>query len=344
MDSLKKHVLLIGLVMVLPCAASAQIVDGVSFSGFVDASYYGNLNTGDDGFGLDQVELDIIRGSDNGIVLRADLETTGGDGAVCAEQGFLSYTPKESPSFSITLGKFNAPIGFEMLDAPDMYQYSHSLVFDNCLPTNLSGLMGNYQVMDALGIAAYVVNGWDNNSETNDPLSVGGRIGLSLEESLPLSLGVSAIIGKDRAVKTSGDEDLSVFDVDFSLNPTETWLIGGEINIGSVTDNADQEYGWTGLLLMTNYSFGEHFGITLRYDQVSDGDGIVFGDINLLTPELDGQTRSSLTISTLVSLGNGMSALIEYRINMSDEDVFYDKDYKKINSSSGFAFEMTCTF
>ncbi|MCH7859583.1 MAG: hypothetical protein IID14_07795 [Candidatus Marinimicrobia bacterium] len=40
---------------------------------------------------------------------------------------------------SITIEKFSASIRFELLDAPDMYQYSHSLVFDDALPTNLRG-------------------------------------------------------------------------------------------------------------------------------------------------------------------------------------------------------------
>jgi hypothetical protein len=29
-----------------------------------------------------------------------------------------------------SMGKFNAPIGFEAVDAPDMYQFSHSLRID----------------------------------------------------------------------------------------------------------------------------------------------------------------------------------------------------------------------
>ncbi|HEX05212.1 MAG TPA: hypothetical protein ENH10_08690, partial [Bacteroidetes bacterium] len=116
-------------------------------SGFVDASYWGNLDEQGHEFALDQAEIDVERSMDDvGIVLRVDFEWVN-DGAggfnEGLEQGYMNYTLPFMPSMNFTFGKFNAPIGFERLDPIDMYQYSHSLVFDNCLPTNLTGAMGN---------------------------------------------------------------------------------------------------------------------------------------------------------------------------------------------------------
>ena len=67
-------------------------------------------------------------------------------GSPSTEQGYVTRSRAGSQDLEgnypiLTFGKFNAPIGFELLDAPDMYQYSHSLVFSRGLPTNLTGAM-----------------------------------------------------------------------------------------------------------------------------------------------------------------------------------------------------------
>ena len=121
-------------------------------------------------FGLDQTEIDLVRPIGDAGYVRADVEwVKDGEGwAQQLEQGFVSYTPEFLPGTAVTFGKFNAPIGFELLDAPDMYQFSHALVFDHGLPTNLTGAMIARPLGDKADVAAYWVNGWDVNQADAD--------------------------------------------------------------------------------------------------------------------------------------------------------------------------------
>jgi hypothetical protein len=66
--------------------------------------------------------------------LRADLEwvKSGAEWALAVEQGYLDYLPSFAPALTFTLGRFNAPIGFELLDAPDMYQFSRPRLLYGC--------------------------------------------------------------------------------------------------------------------------------------------------------------------------------------------------------------------
>ena len=327
------------ILLVLLTAGFALADDEMQINGFVDASYAGNITTGNGEFGLDQAEIDILRDMGDTNLLRVDIDyAKAGNGFSCyLEQGYMNFKLPMVDVVDFTIGKFNAPIGFELLDAPDMYQYSHSLVFDYCLPTNLTGLMGGYAINDAMDIVLYATNGWDRNADNNDVLTFGGRFGFTQEK---FGVGVSAIMGSEDA---NQNEMQTVFDIDLTLNLSETILIGGEFNMGSIaydTPNAD-DASWTGMMVMCHYTVNDWLGATCRFDMVNDSDGELFGFAPGTT---EGFNRSSITLAPTFVLGEGLGALIEYRMDMASEDVFLDADNAATGSESTVAFEMTYTF
>jgi hypothetical protein len=78
---------------------------------------------------------------------------------------------------TLTFGRFNAPLGFELVDPNEMFQFSHSLVYTYGLPVNLTGAMVRKAWDGGLDARAYAVNGWDRNDETNQVPTWGGRVG-----------------------------------------------------------------------------------------------------------------------------------------------------------------------
>ncbi len=331
--------LLIALLVAVSAVGFAYAGDGMlDVSGFVDASYFGNMNNNSNEFGLDQVEVDLGKTLEEGIALRADIEWVkdGNDWAIDLEQGYLEYRFDFLPTVGFTFGKFNAPIGFELLDAPDMYQFSHSLVFDNCLPTNLTGLMINTNLGYNLDLAAYATNGWDENTETNEVKTYGGRLGYTHCDLF--TVGASAILGSFDA-----DQTLSrtVIDIDLGVTPVENLLIGAEYNMGSIDVKDGDTFNWTGFMVMAHYDLNDWFGFTARFDSVDDSDSQLF--LNDLGVGL-GETRTSLTFAPTFVLGDGIGALIEYRMDSSDQEVFTDSDNEPSKNESVIAFEMTYTF
>ncbi len=223
-------------------------------------------------FGLDQVEIDIIHQASEKTMVRADVEWVKDGNAfdVQVEQAFMEY--KRDCGTSIIFGQFNAPIGFELLDAPDMYQFSHALVFDFGLPTNLTGLALSRQLTEQFDIIAYGCNGWDANTEDNKNLTFGGRFGYSAPYGA--TMGLSAISGKEEMDDGAGGLESftrTVFDVDLSY-VKNAWTFGGEFNLGKVTLADDSEQEWTGFLVMGHYDFNDWLGFTGRYDNF-DGPG-----------------------------------------------------------------------
>lgn len=328
----------LGALLMTPAAHGAPDSD-VRISGFVDASYAGNLDTRTDTFGLDQAEVDVERTVGERGAVRADLEWVkdGDDWVLDVEQGYLDWVPPFAPRLTCTFGKFNAPMGFELLDAPDMYQYSHALVFDYGLPTNLTGAMAAAAVTDQLDVRVFLVNGWDSNDLGGPgPKTVGGRAGFALGDRV--SAGVSAITGSetDDSGPMPVDFTRTVFDADLTITPRPDVVIGAELNLGSIDIGSDSS-SWTGFLVMSHVDFNEWAGLTGRFDWFDDQDDIIFGSGFA-------ETRMAFTVAPTFVLGDGMGALIEVRIDTSSDDVFVDSDGAAKSSTTSAAFEMTYGF
>jgi len=318
-------------VLILMSAGTAPAQTPVEFSGFVDAGWSGNLDRRDDAFTVNQAEVDVTRAWDEQGDLRLDLEWVH-DGTVwttALEQAWLSWR-LPGRAAALTLGKFNAPIGWELPDAPDMLQFSHGQLFNCCAPTNLTGLM----FASPLGAAGcdlkvYAANGWDQDVETNGVKTFGGRVGWAVDGRG--GLGLSVIIGEDdpgQSVKRTA------MDVDATFTPNERLTLGAEISLGSVDDGV-VDAGWTGFMVMAHAKLNGTLGLTGRFDTLDDADGAIFGA---------GQRRNSLTVAPVLSLGEGMRALAELRLDLSDADVFPDRDGQAQDSTTSAALTMTYGF
>ncbi len=318
------------LILMSAGAAPAQTTP-VGFSGFVDAGWSGNLDRRDDAFTVNQAEVDVTRAWNDQGDLRLDLEWVhdGTAWTTAVEQGWLSWRlPGRAAAF--TLGKFNAPIGWELPDAPDMLQFSHGQLFTYCAPTNLTGLMFASPLgAGGVDLKVYAANGWDQDVEANGVKTFGGRLGWTVGGRG--GLGLSFISGEDDPAQSV---KRTVMDVDATFTPSERLTLGAELSLGSV-DDGTIDAGWTGIMVMAHAKLNETLGLTGRFDTLDDADGAVFGA---------GQRRSSLTVAPVLSLGEGMRALAELRLDLSDADAFVDGDGLAIDSTTSAALTLTYGF
>jgi hypothetical protein len=332
--------ILTGLMTLALAVAASPAQAEVSISGFVDAAYYNNANSEESTFSLDQAELDIEKTVEGVGSLRFDLQAVRGAANTTDDLLEQGYVTADLGVTTLTFGKFNAPIGFELLDPNDMYQYSHAMVFDFGLPTNLTGAMfsGDYGYVD---YSLYVVNGWDLIADDNKDKTVGARIGITPMEGA--NIGLSYITGKEGSDADGAETaNLSVFDVDLTLELVENLLIGGEFNMGTYEKmsavTAGDDATWTGFLVMANYAVTDAVGLTVRYDSFHDKEGARLGS------GVD-ETRNAVTISPSYAFGDGMGVLAEYKNTTSDvADAFVKKDGSTTDTVSEIAVEFTYSF
>ncbi len=307
---------------------------GFEFSGFVDGSYSVDVPTGENTFGFDQAEVDIVKNIDAVGSLRFDVEwVNDGSGGfdLDAEQGYVTFNPEFFGPVNLTFGKFNAPIGFEAVDAPDMYQYSYSNIASYGLPSNLTGAMFSAGFDFGFDFAAYVCNGWDQNVDLNSGKTFGWRLGWSGDSWG--GAGLSFIRG---AENSSEGDNTTVLDVDATILPLAWLTIGSELNFGR-EEVSGINNDWWGFLVMMHVDYSDWAGLTFRIDYFDDMDAARLGS------GLE-EKRTAVTLAPTFTLGDGMGALVELRYVVSDKEVFADDDGVLDKSTLGIAYEMTYTF
>jgi hypothetical protein len=257
----------------------------------------------------------VEHGFSDKATVRADIEyvnSGGGEFKMDVEQAYLSYNLGSTQKWAFSFGKFNAPLGFESVDAPGRYQHSYAAISSYALPANLTGASLSTQFSPAIDAIVYLVNGWDVNSDNNSGKTWGTRWGLT--PIADLNFGLSAVTGPEQADRT--DSRRSVFDLDLTYQITPTFLFGGEVNYGMeskvLTNGEDAK--WFGFLLMSNIGLSGNINLTMRADYLKDNNGHHTGY---------SQDLKAFTIAPRLKIVDGLEGLVEMKYEFSNHEVFY---------------------
>ena len=278
-------------------APAEEASSGVSVSGFIDTSAYMPFTGVAEAdkkvsFGVDQVELDFESSPVAGLTVRADLNVFPAGGAVVAddliEQAYLEYYfGGGSDGFSLTVGKTNAPIGIEVLDPVDMYQYSHGLLFSFATPSNLTGVFAGYDE-GAISAKVWVANDWDTPSSPDLP-NFGGRFQYAFEDLGHVGLSTTFEQGSD----------FLMVDLDSALQFGDITLFV-EANMGMV----DSEIA-IGALGKVNYAISDSYSVTGRFDYLDQS-------------KTGGYKGMSGTGAFLFAVNDNFIGAVEVRADMPD--------------------------
>ncbi|MBO0797464.1 MAG: outer membrane beta-barrel protein, partial [Blastocatellia bacterium] len=177
----------------------------VEVSGIVDGYYGYNNNEVDmqarafdfrhNAFSLQLAKLTLERknSKDSPLGFRVDLglgdtvdrvisvsDSSRNDATKHVMQAYASYVAPVGSGLTIDFGKFYTPIGAEVIETKDNFNYSRGLLFLYG-PFYHAGLRMKYAINDKVALTGYLVNGWDNLFENNfDRRSSGKTVGLQL--------------------------------------------------------------------------------------------------------------------------------------------------------------------
>ncbi len=221
-----------------------------------------------------KAEVDFEK-TDGKITVRVDVDLPG----AAIEQAKI--TQGLGDSMSLTAGKFNAPIGFESQDAPDMWQYSNGQLF-GLTPDNLTGLMFSWWAGPA-SLDLYLAN---------DKSGVDG----ATPEAFDNSLGANAKLAAGPA-----NVQIGLVTTEAASGNLMDVVVSGNIPAGGMDTAVAFEYlkddstdGWG---LTANHMHGVH-GLTFRYDSV--------------TPK-GGKDTKTMTLALLCNMSAPLSTRVEYK-------------------------------
>jgi hypothetical protein len=84
-----------------------------------------------------------------------------------------AYITATKDKFTFDFGKFVTPIGAEVIETKDNWNYTRGLLFTLAIPFTHFGGRATVVASDKVTLAGYLVNGWDNAIDENSAKSIG---------------------------------------------------------------------------------------------------------------------------------------------------------------------------
>ena len=306
----------------LDSGASQVGQGGFQIHGFGVMGYEANASSGENSFAASALAISLFQSTLShrlsffGQLTAHQTEEepfTGAEGdAEGAESGgteteidnlFANWVASPDHGIDVTFGKFDSPLGLERDDAPLNFQATSSFLFDLARPVKFTGIMLHQAVSPRFDGYAIVANGWDSSVDTNTSKTV-ALYGV-WSPSLASHAGLGVINGRE------GEESLrrTAFVGTLLMQPRPNWVFGGEVVTGRQARLGSGSDRWSGASAFLHHRFTApapahgHWALTVRGEQLDDGDGARSG-----IP----QTLTSWTLSPQLLIGGSFFGPFHY--------------------------------
>ena len=302
----------------------------IDVTGFVDVYYGYNFNKVDpalrtfdvqhNAFSLSLAELAFAKGvtTDSRVGFRVDLnfgkaadltaifepEDNGKEIYKHIQQAYVSVLAGDK--LTLDVGKYNTPIGAEVVESQDNWNYTRSILFGFAIPFYHMGVRATLPVSDKVTLAGYLVNGWNNSSEINGDKTFG--FGATVKPNDKVTWIGNVMVGEEVA---DGDTR-SLFDTTLTVGLTPKLTVMANFDYGKEGD-----VKWWGLAGYGKLQASDKWALAGRYEYLDDSEG------GFMTFNTKAQ---SLTITSDHLIAGGLKARLEYRTDFADEEFFTNSD------------------
>jgi hypothetical protein len=200
----------------------------------------------------------------------------GGESATEIDNLLVNWTPQRANRWSVGFGRFDAPIGFERDDEPLNLLATQSFNFTYARPSKLTGVQVHYTVSSRFELAGMAANGWNVVVDNNR-----GKTALARAQWILIpwvTLGVTGAYGPERDSTDAHQRSLLSSDLTIDRG---SLIFGAELNIGR-EQNPGGNPTWRGGAVTAFMRIARGLGLTARYDQVEDSDGLLTGTPQVL--------------------------------------------------------------
>jgi hypothetical protein len=234
-------------------------------------------------------------------------------------QAYASYVAPIGSGLTIDFGKMYTPIGAEVVETKDNFNYSRGFLFTYG-PYYHMGFRVKYAFNDKAALSGFLFNGWDNVFENNVGETAGKTVGfqLGLTPNKKFALTQTYLAGPEAPLAnapaiSARDNWRHISDTVVSVYATDKLTLLGNFVYGSDADNGGVRGHWTGFAGYFKYAFNNRFAFAPRFEVFNDKDGLRTGVA---------QTVKDITLTQELKLLNNFITRFEYRRDFSNRSVF----------------------
>ncbi len=228
------------------------------------------------------------------------------------KEGYLEYLAPIGKGLQINVGKFVTPAGAEVIETKDNWNYSRGLLFALAIPYFHFGTSAKYAFNSKFALTGYLVNGWNNSIDNNSGKTTG--FSAAWTPNSKFSLIQNYLVGPEQLNDNSNFRHLSDTVVSFSPNSKLSFLANYDYGHDHLT-GAPFSVHWSGIAGYIKYAPNDKWAFATRGEYFSDNGGTQTG-----TP----QKLSEFTLTLQRMLASKLMTRLEFRRDMSDQNVFPD--------------------
>jgi hypothetical protein len=228
---------------------------------------------------------------------------------------------------SLDFGKFYTTAGAEVIPANKNWNYSRSLLF-NAIPLLHTGFRANFKVNDMLALQASLVNGWNDDPDSNAWKTVG--FSASITPAPIATIVATTYIGKEGIqtpadTSTPGDVRILV-DLVAALNLTDKFGVNVNFDyIKASPSNASDDYT-VGVAGMARYVLIPNLYVAARGEWLRRHVATINTDLK------------EFTITLGVPVGKNFELRPEFRGDFSNQMSFNGQDSQLTGTVAALAF------
>jgi hypothetical protein len=226
-------------------------------------------------------------------------------------------------NLTLDFGKFYTTAGAEVIEANKNWLYSRSILF-NVIPLVHTGARANLKVSDQLSLQLSLVNGWNNDPDTNAWKTVG--LNATITVSPQISIIPTVYIGKETAQAGASTPGDARFLVDVVVPITVNDKLGLNLNVdfidapnffpfGAASMTADNSSNYIfGAAAMARLVLNDHAYLALRGEFVRTHLGEGGGSVN--------NNMGEGTVMLGLPIGKNFELRPEVRGDFSGDEIF----------------------
>ena len=210
------------------------------------------------------------------------------------KEAYGSYLAPVGKGLQFDVGKFVTPMGAEVIESKDNWNYSRSLLFTYAIPLYHFGVRAKYAFNDKYSVTGFVVNGWNNVVDNNSGKTYG--FSFTGAPSKPWSYAINYLAGPETTQGTIGNKSASsnvpasvdgiwrqTWDAMLMYTPNTQWSFMANydygrgdrtiLNAATNPNTLSPPVYWTGGAAYAKYSPTANDYLAARYEYFYDHDG-----------------------------------------------------------------------
>jgi hypothetical protein len=208
------------------------------------------------------------------------------------KEAYFSYLAPVGKGLQFDVGKFVTPMGAEVIEAKDNWNYSRGLLFTYAIPFFHFGMRAKYTFNDKYALIGYLANGWNNIVDNNTGKMFG--MTFSWNPTKKVSFAQTYMAGPEQTTGSFGatssgalvnvnNDWRQTWDTAVTYNPTSKLSFMANFDYGrgdrTVTNSETTPWTlsppvyWTGGAGYVKYTFNDKNYVAARYEYFDDHDG-----------------------------------------------------------------------